>query len=121
MKFRIAYWITTAIISIMMVFSAYSYLTKEEMRQAFEHLGYPDHFRVELAVAKLLGAVVLLVPISARIKEWAYAGLAFAFIAAFVAHTAVGDPLAYRLPPLVFLGILAISYFTYHKTNVEQK
>lgn len=32
------------------------------MKQAFEHLVYPAHFRIQLAVAKLLGVVLLLAP-----------------------------------------------------------
>lgn len=48
---KITYWITTAIVALMMTYSAYSYLTKEAMQQAFHHLGYPDYFRMELAIA----------------------------------------------------------------------
>ncbi|MGZ8781271.1 MAG: DoxX family protein [Thermoanaerobaculia bacterium] len=39
--------------------------------EAFAHLGFPDYFRVELSWAKLLGVVLLLVPVPARLKEWA--------------------------------------------------
>jgi len=34
-------------------------------------LGFPDYFRVELALAKLLGVLALLVPVGPRLKEWA--------------------------------------------------
>src|SRR5688572_27290226 len=37
---KITYWVTTAIVSLMMAFSAYAYLTQDAMRQAFHHLGY---------------------------------------------------------------------------------
>ena len=95
--------------------SAYAYLTAPAMRQSFRHLGYPDYFRVELAVAKLLGVALLLAPVGARPKEWAYAGFAFTLVAAFVAHAAVGDPLALRLNPLYILALLLVSYFAYHR------
>jgi hypothetical protein len=121
MKMKITYWISTGIVSLMMLFSAYSYLTQETMQQAFVHLGYPDHFRVELAIAKLLGALVLLAPLSPRIKEWAYVGFAITFVSAFVAHMSAGDPLSYSLPPLVFLAILGVSYLTYHKITFTSK
>jgi len=39
-------------------------------------LGFTDYFRVELACAKLLGSVLLLAPVPARLKEWAYAAFA---------------------------------------------
>jgi DoxX-like family len=38
--------------------------------EAFTQLGFPDYFRVELAWAKLLGVVLLLAPVPARLKEW---------------------------------------------------
>ena len=34
-------------------------------------LGFTDYFRAELAWAKLLGVVLLLAPVPARLKEWA--------------------------------------------------
>jgi hypothetical protein len=114
---KIIYWISTALVSLMMTFSAYSYLTNETIKQAFHHLGFPDYFRVELAVAKILGAVLLLLPIKGQWKEWAYAGFVFTFVSAFIAHTASGDPINNRVGPVVFLIVLLLSYFTYHKAK----
>ena len=111
------YWISTALVSLMMTFSAYSYLTNETIKQAFHHLGFPDYFRVELAVAKILGAVLLLLPIKGQWKEWAYAGFVFTFVSAFIAHTASGDPINNRVGPVVFLIVLLLSYFTCHKAE----
>ncbi|MFC5272351.1 DoxX family protein [Adhaeribacter terreus] len=112
---KITYWATTAVFSLMMAFSAFAYVTQPEMKQGFAHLGFPDYFRVELAVAKLLGAVILLAPVATRFKEWAYAGFGIVVISAFIAHTAAGDPLSARIGPLVALALLLTSYFTYHK------
>ncbi|QHS62515.1 DoxX family protein [Chitinophaga agri] len=113
---RITYWVTTAIIALMMTYSAYAYLTKTEMDQAFQHIGYPAYFRIELAIAKLVGVVLLLLPmVGSRLKEWTYAGFAFTFVSAAIAHAAAGDPMPHPVVPIVFLGILAASYFTYHK------
>jgi uncharacterized membrane protein YphA (DoxX/SURF4 family) len=114
---KITYWTTTVIVALMMVYSAYAYLTQAAILQAFQHLGFPNYFRIELAVAKLIGAVLLLIPLTARIKEWAYAGFAFTFISAFIAHTASGDPAANRIMPIIFLAILTISYITFYKSN----
>jgi DoxX-like family len=46
---------------------------------------------VELAWAKLLGVVLLLAPVPAQRKEWAYAGFAITRVSALIAHIAVGD------------------------------
>jgi len=112
---KIIYWTATIIVSVMMVFSAYSYLSNPAMNQAFQHLGFPGYFRVELALAKLIGAIVLLAPVAARVKEWAYAGFAISFISAFISHTASGDPVNYRMMPVIFLAILVTSYISWNK------
>ena len=44
--------------------------------EASTRLSFTDYFRVELAWAKLLGAVLSLAPVPARLKEWAYAAFA---------------------------------------------
>ncbi len=114
---KITYWITTVLICLMMTYSAYAYLTQEQMKQAFVHLGFPNYFRMELAIAKLIGVILLLAPVAKRLKEWAYAGFTITFISAFIAHTASGDPASVKAAPMVFLAILIVSYITFHRKN----
>jgi hypothetical protein len=87
----IAYWIVTALFCLQMSFTAYAQLRLPEVAEAFTHLGFPAYFRVELSLAKLLGVVLLLAPVPARLKEWAYAGFAITLVSALIAHLAVGD------------------------------
>lgn len=115
---NIMYWISTTLVSLMMIFSAYSYFANPEVKQGFQHLGFPDYFRIELAIAKILGAIILLLPTKSDVKEWAYAGFVITFVSAFIAHTASGDPISNRVGPIVFLLVLALSYFTYHKSKM---
>jgi hypothetical protein len=111
-KNKIIYWASTAIISGMMLFSAFNYLTNEQMKGVFAHLGFPSYLRVELAVAKILGALALIIPaIPFTIKQFAYFGFTITFISAFVAHVSVGDSANYAVMPLIFLVILGVSYF----------
>ena len=110
---KITYWTTTSIVALMMIYSTYAYLTQAAVAQGFTHLGFPSYFRVELAIAKLIGGIILLTPLNSRIKEWAYAGFAITFLSAFIAHTASGDAVAMRIMPLMFLVILAVSYYTW--------
>jgi len=114
---KITYWTSTGIVALMMTYSAYAYLTQPSMDQGFHHLGYPGYFRVELALAKLLGVIVLLAPLKGRVKEWTYAGFFITFVSAFIAHSASGDPAQYRSMPLIFLALLLVSYFTYHRAQ----
>jgi uncharacterized membrane protein YphA (DoxX/SURF4 family) len=117
---RIFYWIFTAIVGLMMLYSAYAYLYVPQVAQGFEHLGFPSYFRVELAVWKIIGALLLLLPVPSMVKEWAYAGFAITFISAFVAHTASGDPVSRRMLPVIFLILLIGSYLTFHRLKAPK-
>ena len=115
-KDKIIYWTTTAIVGLMMLFSGYMYFTSPEAKEGFQKLGFPDYFRLELGCAKLIGALVLLVPqVPTRIKEWAYAGFGIVFISASIAHQQTGDPISHVISPLLFLALLAVSNIYLHK------
>jgi len=47
-------------------------------------MGYPPYFILSLGVAKILGAIVLLIPNLKQLKEWAFAGFTFDVIFAFI-------------------------------------
>jgi len=87
----IAYWIVTSLLCLQMSFTAYAQLRLPQVADAFRHLGFPAYFRVELSLAKFLGVLVLLAPVPARLKEWAYAGFAITLASALIAHLSVGD------------------------------
>lgn len=114
---KIGYWITTGLLSTMMLLSAYAYFTNEDVKMAFTHVGFPDFFRIELGAAKLIGAIVLLLPLAQRIKEWTYAGFAITFVSAFIAHVSVGDPTQAVVSPLIALALLITSYFLKYELN----
>jgi hypothetical protein len=117
-KNTIIYRVTTGLIAFMMLFSAYSYVAKPEIAAAFKHLGFADYFRVELAVAKILGVFVLIIPqIPARVKEWAYAGFGITFISAAIAHFISGDPASIAIMPIIFFAVLVVSNIYLYKKN----
>ena len=87
----IVYWIVTALFCLQMGFTAYAQLRLPQVAEMFTHLGFPAYFRVELSWVKLLGVVLLLAPVPARLKEWAYAGFAITLASALIAHFSVGD------------------------------
>jgi hypothetical protein len=90
-----------------------SYLTgNEQVVSGFAKAGYPQHLRVVLGFAKPAAAIVLLLPALAVLKEWAYAGAAFAWTMAFISASASGEPMQIRIVPLVLLVLLMISYVT---------
>ena len=87
----IGFWIVTALFCLQIGFTAYAQLRLPQVAAAFTHLGFPAYFRVELSWAKFLGIVLLLAPVPARLREWAYAGFAITLASALIAHLSVGD------------------------------
>jgi DoxX-like family len=74
------------------------------------HLGYPSYFLVLLGSWKVLGAVALLVPRRALLKEWAYAGAFFTYTGAIVSHLTTGYALG-EVPVLAVLtALIALSW-----------
>jgi uncharacterized membrane protein YphA (DoxX/SURF4 family) len=112
---KITYWATTSIVALMMAFSSYMYFTNVELAENFQRMGFPNFFRIELGVSKIIGAILLLVPVSGRVKEWVYAGFGIMFISAFIAHVASGDAISQVVFPVIFFVLLLVSYMAYHK------
>jgi len=106
----IAYWGATALITCVPLLAAFAYLTAApEAIENIRHVGYPQQLRILLGLAKLSGATVLLLPGLPKLKEWAYAGFTFMWIAATVAHYLAGDRPLFLLP-IALIATLAISY-----------
>lgn len=115
-KNTIIYWTTTSLFSAMMLFSASMYFTSPEVQSNFVKMGFQDAFRIELGLAKILGALVLLIPFfKGSVKEWAYAGFGITLISASILHASIGDPVSMIVTPLVFLGILSVSHIFWKK------
>jgi hypothetical protein len=90
----------------------------ELAKEGIRHLGYPEYFGVLLTVFKILGSLALIIPkVPSRVKEWAYVGFGFDFISACVSHWVVDGFGGQTIFPLIVLGILVLSYTSYHKLN----
>jgi hypothetical protein len=107
-----AYWISTAIAGVMLLF-ALSYLTgNEQVVSGFAKAGYPQHLRIVLGIVKPAAAIVLLLPGVPLLKEWAYAGATFAWIMAFISAYSGNEGAQIWVVPLVLLVLLGVSYAT---------
>lgn len=106
------YWISTGLIALGLLGSL-SYLTgSEQVVSGFAKAGYPQHLRIVLGLAKPAAAIVLLLPGVALLKEWAYAGVSFAWVMAHISAHASHEPVSVQAMPLVLLALLAVSYVT---------
>lgn len=116
-KDKIIYWITTGLVALSGLMAGITYFLVPAVAEEFKHLGFPDYFRVELGIAKIIGAMVIILPtVWGRVKEWAYAGFAIAFISACIAHLTDQGTLA-AIPPFLTLILLVISYVYYTKVK----
>jgi hypothetical protein len=117
-KNTIIFWVITALLCAMMLFSAFAYFTNPTVQEGFRTIGFPDYFRIELGVAKILGALALLIPaVPQGIKFAAYVGFAIVFVSAAISHW-VTQGAGEAVAPLVFLVLLGASYWMYNKTQV---
>lgn len=108
MKTKI-YWITTVLLSLMMLMSAGMYIFDfETMADTFNRLGYPSFIIIPFAIAKILGVIAILTRKSELLKEWAYAGFFFDFLLAFQAHLNANDG-GFGLP--IFALVLLLSSY----------
>src|SRR5690349_7131731 len=115
----IVYWIVTALFCLQMSFTAYAQLRLPQVAEEFAHLGFPAYFRVELSWVKLLGVLLVLVPVPARLKEWVYAGFAINLASALIAHLSVGNgPEAWGWAAATSV-LWALSYFFWRRREAS--
>lgn len=112
-KDKIVFWVATSILIIWEAIMPLStvFFAPEYVNAGTKLLGYPDYFAYALIICKVMGALVISIPgLPPKLKEWAYAGLTFNLLFAFISHAAVDQNIGYMLMPLVALAILALSY-----------
>jgi hypothetical protein len=108
---RIAYWLTTGLTAFVFLSGGVADVARPGfVMEGMTHLGYPAYFVTILGAWKILGGVAVLVPRLPRLKEWAYAGMAFDLTGAAASHAAMGDPAGKVVAPLVILGIVMASW-----------
>ena len=103
---KILYWVFTVLFAAFMIWSGIPGI--EPSKQSVEflngYLGYPVYFIQFISVAKVIGAIVILIPGLVKIKEWAYAGLFFDLAGAVYSVISV----AQKVDPGVFFIFLPI-------------
>lgn len=112
---NIIYWTSTIIYVLFDSVGAIAFNTQPAI-EGIRHLGFPDYFRVELAIGKMIGGILLIVPaIPHRFREWAYVGFGICGITATIGHLVVDGNFSHAFMPVVVLVVLLVSYITYHK------
>ncbi|GAA0483748.1 DoxX family protein [Parasphingorhabdus litoris] len=105
------YWTSTSLISLYLFASSASYLFHQPTMAGIRDLGFPDFFRIELAILKIAAGIVILLPFTPDpMKEWAYAGITLFLLTAIIAHHAHGDPVILNIINLLIFIVLGVSY-----------
>ncbi len=100
-----AYWLATAVVAGELGLGGVWDIARiPSVRHLVTQLGYPSYFLVLLGTWKVLGAIALIVPRRALLKEWAYAGTVFTYTGAIASHLTTG----YDLSEIGVLSVLAI-------------
>lgn len=108
---HIGYWVLTVLLALWLVPSGIlDLLGFPAVVQILAHLGYPAYVAYILGVGKLLAIAAILYPGTRLLREWAYAGIIFNMIGAFVSHVASHDPVPTALAPVLVLAFAAGGY-----------
>ena len=106
----VTYWITTAVFSLVLGISGFmAMIHSPPMMVGLAHLGYPPYFANILGVGKIVGLILVLIPGTPRLKEWAYAGFTITILSACYSHFSSGDGW-FALEPLATFVFLMVSY-----------
>ncbi|AXB43324.1 DoxX family protein [Amycolatopsis albispora] len=105
--FRVA---TLAVVSELIAGSVWNLMRIEWVEVQLGHLGYPPFVAYILGVCHVAAALAIIAPGFPLLKEWAYAGVLFTWLAAVTSHLALGDGLVSWGPPLGFAVLGAVSW-----------
>lgn len=111
------YWIFNGLLAFVMFGSGIPDLLSmdDAVRGIHTTMGYPLHFVPFIGLAKIMGAIAILVPGYPRLKEWAYAGITFDLIGATYSLYYTPNPEGQWWFMLIFLALDAAAYIYYHK------
>jgi hypothetical protein len=106
------YWISTALLTLLYVTSAITYVTKGGwVRQILSELGYPAYLVPVMIAVKVLGVGAILSRFSVALSDLAYAGMFYHLLLSGLAYLGVWKPRG-ALPAAVGLALLAASFLT---------
>lgn len=113
------YWTVTIIAMALIVLPSY-FAPKEYLIETIRRMQFPDYFRVELDILKIVGAILILIPvIPTMFKEWSYVGFGILLLSASLAHWLVDGP-AKGIAPLVPFSILCVSYYYFRRLHYSK-
>ena len=115
------YWVSTGLVLLLVGVGSFAdLLMVDAIRESFQHIRFPEYIIPFFGIAKLLGSVAIVLPGRLKLKEWAYAGLAFYFIGATYIHIAVGDGMD-KISVTSIIFLVVITSYSFSKPLSPQK
>ena len=116
---KILYWVFNGLFAAAMLLSSIESIMVTPSSVMFIHdvMGYPEYIIPLTGWLKVIGCIIILLPIRSRIKEWAYAGLC---IDLFLALYSIGYTMGFGADswPMAIYILLALgAYYTHSKTQ----
>lgn len=107
------YWISTALLSLLYLGSAFMYLTKRNfVTEALVDLGYSAGNLVPfMIVVKILGPLTILTRFNVALSDLAYAGIFYHLLLSGMAHLGARKP-AGAMPAAIGFVLLLASFLT---------
>ena len=113
-NYKVIYWIAT-ILFVLFESGGSLFFDTPMARAGMVSLGFPFYFGVELALGKIIGGILLVIPmVSPRVKEWVYTGFGISLVSAFIANLVVFG-IAQVVLPVIVAAVFLFSYVYYHK------
>ena len=110
-KSKYLYWIITIVVAIIYLITGIGNLVPfEHIAGDMTKLGYPFYLMKFLGVCKILGALVLILPVSNTLKICAYTGMAIDLAGAAYSRLAVHDEVIKMMIPIIVLGLVFSSW-----------
>ncbi|WPP51939.1 DoxX family protein [Catalinimonas niigatensis] len=108
----IAFRTVTLILVIGMLAGGISTLVRVEYQvNIFNHLDYPLFLMSMIGIAKILAAIVLILPGIPLLKIGAYVGIFIVSICAFISHVVANDSVGAMMNPLILTAIVLAAHF----------
>jgi uncharacterized membrane protein YphA (DoxX/SURF4 family) len=108
---KLSYWVSTILIAAAFTTTGLGNLLPiDHIAHDMAMLGYPAYFLSLLGTWKLLGAIAIILPGLARLKEWAYAGILFDLTSAAFSRLAAGHSLLMVIIPLAIAALAMVSW-----------
>lgn len=118
---QVAYFTLLFLLAFFFALSGFWEITKNPISYTKTlKMGYPPYFITALGIAKICGAITLLLPNSKNLKEWAFAGFTFDVIFAFISGLAISSYSDCIKSSVAFCLIMG-TYFLFLENNKTSK